>query len=108
MKHQTSPMALRQVTGFVLGIVVLGLLSSHTLAAQESGSSKAQQAAGEPGSQPVESSDVVIVTAESSANANSGELIEYPGSDIIPITRIENKNNVLNFGPIVNLTWIIR
>lgn len=39
MKHQTSPVVLRRVTGFALGIAVIGLLSSPTFAAQESGSS---------------------------------------------------------------------
>lgn len=39
MKHQTSPVVLRRVTGFALRIAVIGLLSSPTFAAQESGSS---------------------------------------------------------------------
>jgi len=87
MKHQTSPMVLRQVTGYVLGIVVLGLLSSHTLAAQESGSSQVQQAAGEPGSQQVESSDVVIFDGSNSApwrmyvGSNSNWMVPVEGPE---------------------------
>ena len=80
MKHQTSPMVLRQVTGFVLSIVVLGLLSSHTSAAQDSGATQVQQSA-------VESSDVVIFNGSNTApwrmyvGSNSNWMVPVEGPE---------------------------
>ena len=87
MKHQIRPTGLHQVTGFVLKIVVVGLLSSHTFAAQESGSSEAQQVAREPGQQQVESSDVIIFDGSNSATwrmyigSNSNWMIPVEGPE---------------------------